>query len=70
MALNRPQLDSRHASYDFFQVSTERVEYPLFVGELFRFQFRVQQFPVGGQLKAASTGGDQLQILDLLLECR
>ena len=51
-----------------FQLSAERVEYPLFVGELFRFQLRVQQFPVGGQLEAASPGGDQFQSLDLLLE--
>lgn len=62
------RLDSRHASRWFFQQSTERVEYPLFVGELFRFQLRVQQFPVGGQLEAAPIRGDQFQIVNLLLE--
>ena len=64
----RQRLDSRHASRFLFQSGTERVEYPLFVGELFRFQLRVQQFPVSGQLEAAPTGGDQFQVLDLLLE--
>jgi pre-rRNA-processing protein TSR3 len=42
----------------------------LLVGKLFGFQLRVQQFPVDGQLEAAPAGGDQLQVLNLLLERR
>ena len=49
------------------QPAADGFDYPLLVGELFRFELGVDQFPVDGHFKAAPTRGDQLQVLDLLL---
>ena len=49
------------------EAGTDRVEYPLLIGELTRLEFRVNQVPVDGQLKTSAAGRDQLQVADLLL---
>jgi hypothetical protein len=51
-----------------FHAGLERLEHPLFIGELFGFQLGIEQLPVDAQLEAASAGGNQGQILNLLLE--
>jgi hypothetical protein len=55
-------------SFFLFQPRADHLQHRLLVGKLLGFELGVQEFPVGGQLEAAPTGGEQLQILDLLLE--
>jgi hypothetical protein len=52
---SRPPDGTRHASRFLFQLRADRLHNPLLVGELFRFQLRVQQLAVDGQLETAST---------------
>jgi hypothetical protein len=51
----------------FAETGADRVEDPLLVGELAGLEFGVEQFPVGGQFKAAASGRDQLQVANLFL---
>ena len=46
----------------------EHVEDRLLVGKLAGFQLGVNQFAIDGQLEAAASAGDQLQIGDTLLK--
>jgi hypothetical protein len=50
----------------FLQSCADLIHDLLFVRKLSGFQLGIQQFPIRGQLKAASAGGNELEFLNLL----
>ena len=52
---------------DLLLFALNRIKDPLLIGELAGLELRVDQFVIDRQLEAAAAGGDQLQLLDLLL---
>jgi len=50
----------------FLQTDADLIHDLLFVRKPAGFQLGIQQFPVGGQLKATSARGDKLEFLNLL----
>jgi hypothetical protein len=50
-----------------FQSFPQGVDDPLFIRKLARLELGVDQLSVDGDLEAAASRGDQLQLLDLLL---
>src|SRR4051794_12655864 len=49
------------------ETGAHRIEHPLIFGKLARFQLRVDQLVIDGDLEAASAGRNELETLNLLL---
>ena len=49
------------------QLLADRLDRPLLIGKLPGLELRVERLTVDRQLETAAAGGDQLQVLDLLL---
>ena len=51
----------------FLQAPADGIDDRPFIGKLAGLELRIKQFSVDGQLEASASGGDQFQVLDLLL---
>ncbi len=67
-AESKPPAIPAHEPQSLAQSALHRVYDRLLVGELPRFQLRVDEIAVERDLEAPAAGGNQLQVLDLLLE--
>src|SRR5262249_35853887 len=66
-AHQNPQAGRYGLALLLLEAGSDLVEHPLLVGELACLQLGVDQVPVHLDLETAAAGGDQLQVLDLLL---
>ncbi len=48
-------------------MTADRLDHLLLIGEFARLELGVDEFATHGQLETAAAGGNQLQVLDLLL---
>ena len=57
----------REALFLLLEMGTDRIQDPLFIGKLPRFQLGIDQVAIHGEFETATSARDQLEVLNLLL---